>query len=294
MCLHLQTADKGSCPWRYAEKHTSPDPGSNYGGGVALTADGKVLVIGAPTAWDNNMERQDGAVYMMDVSSVDDDGLKPVTFTPAVNTKAGCVGGKDANGNDCVDIPNFQPLCKTVTLKGGGVIQYGAPGCTPQPPSPGFWTANFGDAQPSELSGGSQFKTSSVSAYSSLLPSIKGGVGVPVGQNTWLKNQVNAASQASYFGVPTTAVTDPKQSVVSAAGWPTSVEPALGGLPKPEGPAPPPVNVVKAVGALLGGLAGGAGAMPSLGGGLPAGAVIRNPEVLKQGAQPVGPGGPQL
>lgn len=303
----MQTAEKGSCPYRPAEKHRNPDPFSHYGAGVALTADGKVLMVGAPTAWDNNMERQNGAVYMIDVSSVEDDGLAAVTVTPAVNTKAGCKDGRDANGNACVDIPNFQPLCKKVTLKGGKVIQYGAPGCTPTPPPPSFWTADLGGAQPSELSGGGvagpQFRTSRVSAYSNINPSIKGGVGVPVGQNTWLQNQVNAASQASYFGVPTTAVTNPRESVVSAAGWPASVQPALGGLPKPEGPAPPPVNVVKAVGALLSGMQGaggvGGGIGPSLAGssrpaGLPAGAVIRNPKVLKQGAQSVGAGGPQL
>lgn len=42
--------------------------------------------------------------------------------------------------------------------------------------------------------------------------------------------QAKAAVQASYFGVPTASITKPKESVVHAAGWPSSVQPALGGL----------------------------------------------------------------
>jgi hypothetical protein len=42
--------------------------------------------------------------------------------------------------------------------------------------------------------------------------------------------QAKAAVQASYFGVPTAAITKPKESVVHAAGWTSSVQPALGGL----------------------------------------------------------------
>jgi hypothetical protein len=73
-------------------------------------------------------------------------------------------------------------------------------------------------------------------------------VRVPAGSDTWLANhhasnililsllllllllQAKAAVQASYFGVPTAAITKPKESVVHAAGWPSSVQPALGGL----------------------------------------------------------------
>lgn len=43
-------------------------------------------------------------------------------------------------------------------------------------------------------------------------------------------SQAKAAVQASYFGVPTATITKPKESIVSAAGWPSSVNPALGGL----------------------------------------------------------------
>jgi hypothetical protein len=42
--------------------------------------------------------------------------------------------------------------------------------------------------------------------------------------------QAKAALQSSYFGVPSAAIAKPKDSVVSAAGWPSSVTPALGGL----------------------------------------------------------------
>jgi hypothetical protein len=38
--------------------------------GVALSLDGKLLVVGAPTAWDNNMDCQSGAVYLIDVDKV--------------------------------------------------------------------------------------------------------------------------------------------------------------------------------------------------------------------------------
>lgn len=54
----MQTAKAGSCPFRPAEKHVHNDPFSNYGAGVALTPAGNLLVVGAPTNWDNNMDYQ--------------------------------------------------------------------------------------------------------------------------------------------------------------------------------------------------------------------------------------------
>lgn len=38
--------------------------------GVALSLDGRLLIVGAPTAWDNNMDCQSGAVYLIDVDEV--------------------------------------------------------------------------------------------------------------------------------------------------------------------------------------------------------------------------------
>ncbi len=291
VCLYGQAGKAGSCPYRPAEKHTHSDPYSNYGAGVALSANGKLLLVGAPTAWDNNMDYQNGAVYFIDVSDVEDDGLEARTVTLAANDRAGCVNGRDANGNACVGKGYELSFCKDIVKKDGTIVHYGPPGCKPSPPPPSFWTADIGlGASPSELSSGfglNPFRASELSAYTAQSPSIKGGVGVPVAQNTWLSNQVNAASQASYFGVPTTSLTRPRDSVVSAAGWPSSVTPALGGLPSPPGvaPAPPGLGVRSALSVLssaLGGIAtpaGVAGAGPP---GLPPGAVIRNPGLLTQ------------
>lgn len=304
----MQADKAGSCPWRPAEKHTHADPFSQYGAAVSLTPDGKLLIVGAPLAWDNNMSNQTGAVYLIDASKVEDTGLMAKTVTQAANDKAGCVNGKDANGNDCVRKPHELHICKDIVMKDGTIIHYGPPGCKPAPPPSGGWfsTAGVGDAQPADIPG--VYKASSVSAYTTLSPSIKGGVAVPVGQNTWLANQQKVAAQASYFGVPPTALSNPKQSVISAAGWPNSVTAALGGLPKPETPVPSvsAANVLAGIGSaiakgLKGGavsaaipanLPGGAGvSLPATPGrsaasipGLPAGAVIKNPEVLKQGA----------
>ncbi|KAF8065468.1 hypothetical protein HT031_003069 [Scenedesmus sp. PABB004] len=299
---YLDGPKDGSCPWRPAEKHTHADPFSNYGAGVSLSANGKLLAVGAPTAWDSNMDNQTGAVYMIDVSSVEDDGLVAKTVTLPVNAKAGCVNGRDANGNACVDKQFGEPLCKDVKTLDGTIIHYGPPGCAPTPPPPSFWTASLPPSDGGPPAPG-LFRTSSVSAYSSVAPSIKGGVGVPVGQNTWLANQAKAAAQASYFGVPTTAISNPKESVVSAAGWPSSVTAALGGLPPPSGgsavaPSVSARSVLSGLGAVLGGLTKGPGAggavpamIPGAGGGrtttglgLPGGGVITNAGVLSGGA----------
>lgn len=66
----LQVHKSGSCPYRPAEKHVHNDAFSNYGAGVALSLDGKLLIVGAPTAWDNNMDGQSGALYLIDVDEV--------------------------------------------------------------------------------------------------------------------------------------------------------------------------------------------------------------------------------
>jgi hypothetical protein len=306
--LFSQAHRDGTCPWRPAEKHTHSDPFSQYGAAVILTPDGKLMAVGAPEAWDNNMSNQTGAVYLIDASEVEDTGLRARTVTIAANDKAGCINGRDANGNACVQKAPDLKICKDIRMKDGSIIHIGPPGCRPPPPPSGGWfsAASIGGPENAGIPG--QFQTSSVSAYTTLSPSIKGGVAVPVGQNIWLGNQAKAAMQASYFGVPTGAITKPKESIVSASGWPTSVNAALGGLPKPEA-APPGISatgllqglgnaLVKGIvgaGAGAGGV-GGLGAavpagLPNLPGpsaagiGLPAGAVIRNPEVLKQGGK---------
>lgn len=253
---------------------------------------------------------QVGAVYMLDVSTVADDGLIAKTITAAANTNAGCINGLDPNGNPCVNKQAGTILCKDVKKADGTVIHYGPAGCTPTPSPPSFWTASVDDTTTNA------FRASSVSAYSTIAPSIKGGVGVPVGSNPWLANQVNAQTQANYFGVPTTALTNPKTSVVSAAGWPTSATPALGGLsantPGGAAPAPAGVSILSVLGdvgsSLLSGLArgGSGGATPAgIGGltggltggstpgrttslGLPPGAVITNAGLLSQGAGAAG------
>jgi hypothetical protein len=308
----LQTMKAGSCPFRPAEKHVHNDPFSSYGAGVAITPLGNLLIVGAPTTWDNNMDFQIGAVYTMDISTVDDDGLFPKTVTPAANKDAGCVNGLDPNGNPCVDkmfgFDNI--LCKDIKKKDGTIIHYGAPGCSPSPSPPSFWTTASVDE---DAEAATPFRTGTVSAYTQIGPSIKGGVGVPVVNNKWMNDQVKAANDAAYFGVPlATQATSPKKSIVSAAGWQSSVTPALGGMPGPPVTAAPApgVNVLSllsGVGDLLsrggGGASGGGlggdlggglgGAIPAdIGGGggiirsfggptaLPAGAVITNPEVL--------------
>lgn len=68
--LRKQTSKPGTCPYRPAEKHVHNSAFSNYGAGVALTTDGRLLIVGAPTAWDNNMDCQSGAVYLIDVDKV--------------------------------------------------------------------------------------------------------------------------------------------------------------------------------------------------------------------------------
>ncbi|WIA36854.1 hypothetical protein OEZ86_008105 [Tetradesmus obliquus] len=303
--FYMDARRDGTCPWRPAEKHTHADPFSQYGAAVTLTPDGKLMAVGAPEAWDNNMSNQTGAVYLIDASEVEDTGLRARTVTIAANDKAGCVNGRDANGNACVQKAPDLKICKDIQRKDGSILHIGPPGCKPPPPPSGGWFSAASLGGPQDAGIPDQFRTSSVSAYTTLSPSIKGGVAVPVGQNIWLGNQAKAATQASYFGVPTAAITKPKDSIVSASGWPTSVSAALGGLPKPEA-APPAIKatgllqglgnaIVKGlVGAGAGGGVGGLGGpapagLPGLPGksaasiGLPAGAVIRNPEVLKQG-----------
>jgi hypothetical protein len=44
--------------------------GACFAAGVALSLDGRLLIVGAPTAWDNNMDCQSGAVYLIDVDEV--------------------------------------------------------------------------------------------------------------------------------------------------------------------------------------------------------------------------------
>jgi hypothetical protein len=86
-----------------------------------------------------------------------------------------------------------------VKLKDGRVIHYGAPGCSPTPPlTSNFWAASLpapAQAAPGVSAAGvgaprAPFSTAALSAYTTVAPSIKGGVGVPVGSDTWLANQV--------------------------------------------------------------------------------------------------------
>jgi hypothetical protein len=57
LLLLLQLGASGSCPYRAAEKHVHSDPFSNYGAAVTITSNGNLLLIGAPSAWDN-MQKQ--------------------------------------------------------------------------------------------------------------------------------------------------------------------------------------------------------------------------------------------
>jgi hypothetical protein len=49
--------------------------------GVAVSLDGRLLIVGAPTAWDNNMDSQSGAVYLIDIEEVRAVGFKLVLAT---------------------------------------------------------------------------------------------------------------------------------------------------------------------------------------------------------------------
>jgi len=218
--VSLQTQKPGSCPYRPAEQHVHHDPYSNYGAGVKLTEDGNMLIVGAPTSWDNNMEFQVGALYVMDLSVVVDDGLTPMTITAADNTNAGCVNGKDINGNACSTKMSGQVLCKDVKKADGSVVHYGPQGCSPTPPPPSFWTSSSTGAYSSNI----------LSAYTSVAPSIKGGVGVPVASNPWLSNAAAAASNAAYLGYMPLTSNNPKRSITSTSGWPVSSTAALGGV----------------------------------------------------------------
>lgn len=88
-----------------------------------------------------------------------------------------------------------------VKLKDGRIIHYGAPGCSPTPPlTSNFWTSALpAPAQPAApgvhaAAAGARapapFSSAPLSAYTTVAPSIKGGVGVPVGSDHWLANQV--------------------------------------------------------------------------------------------------------
>eukprot|EP00775_Hariotina_reticulata_P006616 gene6616-6844_t len=217
---YLDNQKPGSCPYRPAEQHVHHDPYSNYGAGVKLTEDGNLLLVGAPTSWDNNMEFQVGALYVMDLSFVVDDGLTPVTITAADNTNAGCINGKDINGNTCSAKMVGTVLCKDVKKADGSVVHYGPQGCTPTPPPPSFWTSSSTGAYASET----------LSAYTSIAPSIKGGVGVPIASNPWLSNAATAVSNAAYLGYVPPTSNSPKTSIVSTSGWPVSSTAALGGV----------------------------------------------------------------
>jgi hypothetical protein len=195
------------------------DPYSNYGAAVTITANGNLLLIGAPTAWDNNMQKQYGALYTLDISTVVDDGTVPMTVTAATNTYAGCIAGKDANGNACVTKQAGTVLCKTVTKSDGTVVKYGAAGCTPTASPPSFWTSSTAGT----------YTTSTLSAYTNVVSSSKGGVGVPTAGTNWLANTVQAAAQNAYYGYPVTSTVNAKTSITPATGWGTSTSAALGG-----------------------------------------------------------------
>ncbi|WIA15039.1 hypothetical protein OEZ85_001740 [Tetradesmus obliquus] len=289
---YLNLGVSGSCPYRHAEKHEHNDPYSNYGAAVTITANGNLLLIGAPSAWDNNMQKQYGALYTLDISTVVDDGTVPMTVTAAANTYAGCIAGKDANGNACVTKQAGTVLCKTVTKSDGTVVQYGAAGCTPTPAPPSFWTSSAPGA----------YTTSTLSAYTNVASSTKGGVGVPTASTNWLANTVQAAAQNAYYGYPVTSTAaGAKTSITPASGWGTSTAAALGGT------APAAVSTTSMAGigtpstfsilsTMFSGLAGmlrnalsGSGVASAAAGGttslgLPAGAVITNLGVLNGGA----------
>lgn len=94
----------------------------------------------------------------------------------------------------------FVAPTQDVKLKDGRVIHYGDPGCSPTPPlTSNFWTSSLPTgAQPAGVHAASAgghaptpFSTAPLSAYTTVAPSLKGGVGVPVGSDTWLANQVS-------------------------------------------------------------------------------------------------------
>jgi hypothetical protein len=296
-----QIGVSGSCPYRAAEKHVH-DPYSNYGAAVTITANGNLLLIGAPSAWDNNMQKQYGALYTLDISTVVDDGTVPMTVTAAANTYAGCIAGKDENGNACVTKQAGTVLCKTVTKSDGTVVNYGAAGCTPTSSPPSFWTSSTAGT----------YTTSTLSAYTNVAPSSKGGVGVPTASTNWLANTVQAAAQNAYYGYPVTSTTNAKSSITPATGWGSSTMPALGGTAAAAAgtasgsvsmasiATPSSVNILGTMLAGIGGLLrttlGGAGTAAAAGSGvasamsrgntglgLPAGAVIINLGVLNGG-----------
>lgn len=289
----------GSCPYRAAEKHVHNDPYSNYGAAVTITANGNLLLIGAPSAWDN-MQKQYGALFTLDISTVVDDGTVPMTVTAAANTYAGCIAGKDANGNACMTKQAGTVLCKTVTKSDGTVVKYGAAGCTPTASPPSFWTSSTAGT----------YTTSTLSAYTNVTPSSKGGVGVPTASTNWLANTVQAAAQNAYYGYPVTSTVNAKSSITPATGWGTSTSAALGGTAAAAAGSasgttsmagfstPSTINILGTMLAGVGGLlrtalsgvgtaaaarSGMASAVGSTSLGLPAGAVITNLGVLNGG-----------
>ncbi|KAF8060498.1 histidine--tRNA ligase [Scenedesmus sp. PABB004] len=121
---HLDTSKPGSCPWRPAEVHMlSGDPLASFGAAVALSGDGKLLLVGAPTAPDGGAAgRRAGAVYAYDVTAAADDGLvapADASAAAAASADPGCVGGLDASGNPCVVVVvvGARPITAT-----GGVV----------------------------------------------------------------------------------------------------------------------------------------------------------------------------
>lgn len=57
--------------------------------GLALSLDGRLLIVGAPTAWDNNMDCQSGALYLIDVDEVT--GYEGVVWEGGVTCVCVCV-----------------------------------------------------------------------------------------------------------------------------------------------------------------------------------------------------------
>jgi hypothetical protein len=274
LTYRISIAKGALCPTvpLYAKSHY--DSWSQFGAAVQLSENGKVLGVGAPEAKDVNGDNIVGAVYLYDVSI--DTAMSATQFISQItnNGVAGCAGGFDANGNPCTNAPE-QPTvtCKTgfTLLNAAGqkiMISQAGEQVPCQDPAPSFW----------QTPASTPLQQSTVSGLTTINPSVKGGVGVPVGQISWAP-MTSMASLGS-TGAPAPATTN-------TASFTPSVVAAGGGIPRATGPA----NAAQAqaaaamgfsiVQALLGGggLPGGLpGAAPGTGSaaipGLPVGAVI--------------------
>lgn len=255
----------------YAKAHY--DSWSQFGAAVQLSEDGRILAVGTPEAKDVNGDNTVGAVYMYDVSI--DSAMSATQFISQItnNGVAGCAGGYDANGNPCTNAPK-QPTvtCKvgyTLLNAAGQKIMISQAGeqvpC--QDPAPAFW----------QTPSSTPLVQSTLSSLTTINPSVKGGVGTPIGQVSWapLSNLASLSSTGRPAPAPTTNTASFTPSAVAAGG----------GIPRATGTASAAqAQAAAAMGfgliqALLGGGGGmNAGGSAATGGsgipGLPAGAVI--------------------